>query len=240
MRYLLFVILTLGLTAFIGWGTYQTALALRRWQPDRNLLLLPAENVLRLGLIVICVGLGQLSGLPATTLGWTTAQPLADIAIGVVAGVALSLALTWASRMAVERWGQAIYSPLVILNVLPRSRGEWVLVLLALVPAVALEELLFRSLLLGGLSPWIPAGLLVLGFSLLFGLMHLPQGALGVAGTALAGCALSLLFLWRGSLLVPLVAHYVADVSQLAQAERARVELAAMNHAGASPGANDA
>lgn len=228
MRYALFVALTLLLTAFIGWGTYQTALLLRTWKPDRNLLLIPAENAVRLAMILAAIGLGMLSGLPPTTLGWASAEPAMDLAIGIVAGVLLSLSLTPLSKMAVRRWGHAVYSPIVMLNVLPTSGRQWLLVSLALIPAVLLEELLFRSLLLGGLSPMLPVGVLAVGLSLVFGLLHLPQGKLGVLGTAAAGLVFSLLFIWRGTLLAPLAAHYAADVLQLVQASRSRAELTAM------------
>lgn len=228
MRYILFVTLTLALTGFIGWSTYQTDRLLRQWQPDRNLLLLPAENALRVGLVALCLGLGWLSGLPPQTLGWASNAPLVDAGIGIGIGVGLSLVLTAVSTAAVRRWGRSIYSPAVMLNVLPANRLQWVGVLLALVLVAALEELLFRSLLLGGLSPVLPVWLLVPVLALVFGLMHLPQGRLGVAGTALAGLLFSLAFLWRSSLLVPLVAHYVADVLQLVQASRRRQELAGL------------
>lgn len=226
--YWLFVAGTGALTAFISWGTYQTARLLRVWRPDRNLLLLPAENALRGAMVLACVGLGLLSGLPAATLGWAPADPAGDVVWGILVGVMLSLALTLGSSLAVRRWGRRVYSPTVILSVLPASGREWVLVLLALVPAVALEELLFRSLLLGGLSPILPERLLLVGMAVFFGLLHLPQGALGVGGTALAGLGLGLLFVERSSLLAPLIAHYVADVMQLILAGRNRAELAAL------------
>jgi hypothetical protein len=230
MRYTLFVLLTLLLTAGIGWVTYQAARLLRVWRPDSNMLLAPAENALRLGLVLLCIGLGLLSGLPPAVLGWTWAGAGAAIAWGTIVGVLLSLALTGASMLALRRWGQAIYSPLVILNILPASRREWLLVLVALFPAVLLEELLFRSLLLGGLSPLAPAWLLAILVSLVFGFLHAPQGALGVAGTALAGLVFSWLFVWQGTLLAPLAAHYTANVLQLVQAGRNRDLLAAMQH----------
>ena len=225
MRYVLFVILTLGLTGFISWTTYRTARLLREWRPDRNLLLLLPENALRVILALVCLGLGLLSGLPAEVLGWRPAAPLADAAIGLLTGVLLSLTLTHGSKLAVARWGDAIYSPTVILSVLPRTKREWVLVLVALLPVVLLEELLFRSLLLGGLSPLVPIWLLVIGLAVLFGILHLPQGWLGVVGTAAAGLLFSGLFLWRVSLLAPLIAHYVADALQLLQAARSDTEL---------------
>jgi membrane protease YdiL (CAAX protease family) len=45
--------------------------------------------------------------------------------------------------------------------------------------------------------------------------MHAPQGRLGMALTAVVSVVLSGLFLWRGSLLTPLVAHYVVNLLQL-------------------------
>lgn len=233
LRYWLFVLLTLALAAFIGWSTYQTARLLRRWRPDRNLLLMPAENLARIGLALGCVGLGWLSGLPATTLGWRWPPTAADLAAGAAVGAALSLSLAAASHLAIKRWGAAIYSPLVILNVLPATAREWGLVLAALWPAVALEELLFRALLVGGLSPLAPTWLLAVGVSAFFGFLHLPQGRLGVVGAALAGLLLSGLFVATGSLAAALTAHYVADVLQLVLASRRRADLLALDEASA-------
>jgi len=56
-------------------------------------------------------------------------------------------------------------------------------------------------------------------FSLLFGLMHAPQGSFGIVVTAVVGFLLCLLFLWRWSLLPPLVAHYAINILQLRTAE---------------------
>ncbi|MFQ5577468.1 MAG: hypothetical protein ACE5G8_10835, partial [Anaerolineae bacterium] len=75
LNYRLFVLSALGLTAFIGYGTFATARLLQHWRPGRNLLLLPGENLLRLGLIVICLALGRLSGLDAARLGWQVQHP---------------------------------------------------------------------------------------------------------------------------------------------------------------------
>ena len=53
INFWIFVLLTLALVIFISYGTYATAQLLRHWQPDRNLLLLPAENLIRLLLITL-------------------------------------------------------------------------------------------------------------------------------------------------------------------------------------------
>jgi membrane protease YdiL (CAAX protease family) len=82
--------------------------------------------------------------------------------------------------------------------------------------------MLFRSLLLGGLQPIAPAALLLVLSSVLFGVLHLPQGAWGIAGAALAGALLGALFLVSGSILAPAAAHYVTNMAQIVQAKRDR------------------
>ena len=74
---------------------------------------------------------------------------------------------------------------------------------------------MFRSLLIGGLSPLLPTAWLIVGFSVVFGLLHSPQGAWGMVGAGAAGALFGLLFLWQQSLLTPFVAHYVANGAQI-------------------------
>ena len=104
--------------------------------------------------------------------------------------------------------------------IIPANRREWLLVLLALLPAAAVEELLFRSLPLGGLAGLIAPGWLLWPLALCFGLLHWPQGGWGVVGTTLAAIAFSLLFLAMQSIWAPLAAHYVMNVAQMVLAHR--------------------
>jgi membrane protease YdiL (CAAX protease family) len=225
MGLVVFVAGTLILMAFIAWATYRSAQMLHQVAIDFNLLLLPAENLLRVSFIVICLILGQVSGLPREQFGWISYAPLKDVAIGVGVGIAVQVILNALTNWAIRRFGPEIYSPRVILSILPHSRDEWVPVLLALFPAVLVEELLFRSLLLGGLGLFLPVSLLVVGTGLLFGWMHSPQGRLGMVTTAAISLLLAGLFLWRGSLLPPLTAHYLVNLLQLLAAHRHRDEL---------------
>jgi membrane protease YdiL (CAAX protease family) len=208
--------------------TYRSGQLLRELEvtsPDElarlgNLLLAPPENAFRLLLIAGCVALGRVSGLPAWRLGWTAATPLADVTWGLGLGIGASLILFPVTRWVVARFEPELYSPLVLRNILPHNRREWVLVPLAFAPAALLEELLFRSLLLGGFSVFLPPVLLAVGGSVVFGVMHAPQGRLGVAIAGLLSLGLCALFLWRGSLLAPLAAHYAINVAQLVRAGR--------------------
>jgi membrane protease YdiL (CAAX protease family) len=225
MVFTAFVMGTLILAAFIAWATYRSARMLKHMEVDFNLLLLPVENLLRVSLVVICLILGWASGLPREQFGWGSRVLLADLAIGVGIGVTVQVTLNALTNWAIGRFGPHIYSPVVVLSILPRSRDEWVPVLLALFPAVLVEELLFRSLLLGGLAVVLPVPLLVVGTALLFGWMHSPQGRLGVVMTAVISLLLAGLFLWRGSLLPPLTAHYVVNLLQLIIAHHQRDRL---------------
>ncbi len=222
MRFVLFAAGTLLLTIAITWLTYRSARLLREMEVPFNLMLAPLENAFRLFLIALCLSLGRLSGLPPAQLGWVISSPLAEISIGLTFGLVVQSLLHPVTRWAVDRFGEEIYSPMVIRNILPANNREWALVPLALLPAALVEELLFRSLLLGGLSAiWPPLPLAILG-ALLFGAMHAPQRLLGVLMTGVVGFLLSMLFLWRWTLLSVFVAHYTINVLQLLWASRQR------------------
>ena len=219
-RYWLFLSGVLLLTGFISYGTYTTAQILRRWRPPQNILLHPGENLIRLGLIGLCLGLGVLSGLSWARLGWLIPRAWQQIIWGISIGLLVGIFFYYSTRWITARTGQRVYSTTVIEHITPANKRELVLVLLAMVPIVFLEELLFRSLLLGGLSPILPVGPLLFGLGILFGLLHSPQGLWGMVGAGLAGLIFGLLFIWQGSLLTPLIAHYITNTIQIIQAGR--------------------
>lgn len=215
----LFVFGSLGLTVALAWATYQSGRLLRSLPVRENLLLAPVENMIKGVLVLLCIGLGMLSGASAQRLGWTFDNAARDMGLGILLGILTQLVANGATLLAIRIWGKGIYSPVVMKNIMPRTRIEWVLVPAALALAVVLEELLFRSLLIGGLSLTVPLPILIIGFSATFGLMHSPQGAFGVVMTGVIGVWFSLLFVWSGGLLLPLVAHYVVNFLQLLKAQ---------------------
>jgi membrane protease YdiL (CAAX protease family) len=211
----LFVFGTLFLLAFLAWATWRTAQVLRELTPDFNLLLLPAENLLRFGLIAVCLGLARVSDQSLEQFGWQSLDLSRDVIVGFFVGMVIALIVPLLTHLVISRFGTSVYSPIVVKSILPRHRREWLLVPLALLPAVFLEELLFRSLLLGGFGSFAPPLLLAIVWSILFGAMHLPQGALGIVVAAALGLFLSFLFLMTQSLVAPFIAHYVINLLQL-------------------------
>lgn len=205
------------LLGFVCFATYRTGQVLATWKPDQNLLLLPGENIVRLVMIGIAFGLGAISGRGPEALGWVTAQPWEDMLIGLAVGLGISLALLLPSLW-VKRHRPQWQSDVVLESIRPRNRRQWPLVLLALIPVALLEELLFRSLLLGGFEPVVNIWWFALAASIVFGLLHRPQGEWGVAAVTVVSLVFSALFLWRHSLLLVVAAHWMANVAQLAQA----------------------
>ncbi len=213
-QYILFVTLTLLITALVGYGAHTTARLLRHWQPEVNILLLPAENALRALILAVCFLLGRGSGLPPETLGWQIHNAASQILAGFLTGLGLAVLFFALGRLVTRFAPTSFYRPMLAL-VIPRSRKEALLLPFALFLSVLFEELLFRSLLIGGLSPLLPTAWLLIGFSLIFGLLHSPQGLWGIVGAGAAGVVLGLLFIWQQSLLAPLVAHFVANAVQI-------------------------
>lgn len=215
-----------ALIAFVSTMTVRSGLALRTWTPRSNLLLSLPDNVVRLVLVALCLLLGLTVGPGPEALGWsrTAAQLGQDLALGVALGLLFAASLNLGGRLAVRRWGPEVFSTKLLQCMLPISRREWAGVLLALLVAATLEELLFRSLPLGGLAWLVPPWWLFWPLALLFGLLHWPQGGWGVAGTAIAAVLLSLLFLATGSIWAPLAAHYTMNVFQFVLAKLSGVE----------------
>lgn len=140
-----------------------------------------------------------------------------SVALGVAAGLALAAGNEAAARL--ESQVGVAPSDRLRAAMAPESLGEWILLLCVALPVVAaFEEALFRGALVGALAvgfavePW----LLAVGSSVVFGLGHGAQGRFGIAVAGGLGLALAGLFVAAGSLLVPVVAHYVVNAVEFA------------------------
>jgi membrane protease YdiL (CAAX protease family) len=98
---------------------------------------------------------------------------------------------------------------------LPRTEGERRLFAALAVTAGICEEVLFRGFLLFYLQEVFP-GLEVAGAvavsSIVFGLAHLYQGAVGTLMTGLFGAAMAILYVVSGSLVLPILLHALLDL----------------------------
>ena len=219
LTYIAFVVLTLLLVGFVGYGTFRAAKLLPNWPHDQNPLLLPGETVLRAVLILVCIGLGLLSGQSWAVLGWhVPAQPMDQVGWGTLWGIIMAAIYIVTTRWVMSKGDARYYTPTVVRVIVPRSPQQFGAVAVAMISIVVLEELLFRSLLLGGLSPLLPTWALLVMAAVIFGLMHSPQGWWGMIAVALGGVVLGSMFFAERSLLMPAVAHYVVNMAQISYA----------------------
>ncbi|WP_200531451.1 CPBP family intramembrane glutamic endopeptidase [Halorubrum sp. LN27] len=197
-----------------------------------RLLLANAAVSQALALAVLAV-IAWRTAVPASAFGIGRTQPtlgagafaslgnLGFVAVGVGAGLALAAGNEAAARLG----ARAGVAPSTRLRevMAPTDAGEWTLLLGVALPVVAVfEEALFRGALVGALSvgfavdPW----LLVAASSVAFALGHGAQGRLGIAVAGVLGLALAGLFVATGSLLAPVVAHYVVNAAEFVVHER--------------------
>lgn len=220
-----FILGSLALTAVLGVLALATARWLRQWRPDINLLVHPAQ-IGAYGLVVLlCLGLMGISGLPAARFGLRSADWKLDAALGVGIGLTLPAPLNGLLRLCVRRWGPRIYSPALMRAILPRSKREWFLIPWAFCLTALGEEFLFRAIWVGGFSHWLPAVIPVLVSSAVFGVTHLAQGRLGVIVAGALALLFAGLFLWRQSILPCFLAHYFINLGQVWHAGRQRAWL---------------
>src|SRR5437762_5545865 len=107
--YPLFVFGSLGLTAALGWATYQSGRLLRVVPVSENLLLAPVENIVKGIVVALCVGLGVLSGASPERLGWTLQNGWRDLGLGLLLGLLTQLAANGLTLAAIKVWGKGIY-----------------------------------------------------------------------------------------------------------------------------------
>jgi uncharacterized protein len=162
------------------------------------------------GLAVLAVGLGWLFGIPPwETFRWTWR----DFGWGALATVPLAAMLLVCLRLPLRPFAKIL--EFLDAAVLPLFRRCNLLELAGIAFLAGLgEELLFRSIVQGGVSVWVgkPAGPAV-GLAVaavIFGLMHHITPAYSLmAGTI--GLYLGILWLATGNLLAPMAAHALYD-----------------------------
>jgi len=173
-------------------------------------------TVIAVATIVQDVGLTALvlffvwsTGEGFASLGWSRRKVGREVAIGVALFVPMFVAIAvvvWLLR------GAGLSSPASLPFVVDRSVLHVVLALvLALVVACA-EETIFRGYLLlrlRAITRSTTAAVVIA--AVLFASGHAYQGSAGVVAVGGLGILFSLVYLWRGSLIAPIVMHFLQD-----------------------------
>ncbi len=151
-----------------------------------------------------------------TALPWLTRGPAPQIAGGLIVGGAAGLLIVPLAAWRSASLRQRLARPYAALDFfLPTRPAEFRLFPFVCLTAGVCEEVLFRAFLLSYFSayPYHPgAWPALIAASLVFGIAHLYQGIAGVVMTAVLGFALSMLYLWTGNLVAPMLLHTIIDL----------------------------
>jgi membrane protease YdiL (CAAX protease family) len=155
-------------------------------------------------------------GIRAAQLGLSVPNRAITIAAAIVLATLILLNQIYSlRRMATNPAEIQGILPQLALKVFPQDHVER-LAFFALVATVALcEEIIYRGFVQFVFESWsggVPtAG--ILGSAAIFALAHLYQGRRGLVSTALIGLLFSAIRAWTGSLVAPMIAHFVADLA---------------------------
>jgi membrane protease YdiL (CAAX protease family) len=184
----------------------------------RSILLEHKDFAFRVMSVVTLITALLISQIPLQQVGLASHSVIEDLFIGAGLGFVLRRVLNFTLSRIYVVDSKETRCNLLLKGILPRSSlKKWLLLTVVLPVGGFLEELYFRGILIGGLSPFVGLYVAVMISILFFAFSHLVQGKLGLLGSGLSGAVLAIVFLWRNSLLPLFVAHYVGDAEPLSK-----------------------
>ena len=149
-------------------------------------------------------------------IAWLRSLRTDAVFVGILIALVVGVVVLTVVGIRAARKEQEVMMVGDIRSMLPRNKQELRLGALLSVNAGVVEELVFRlalPALVFGASGSAAAALV---FSLLlFGALHLYQGAAGVVATTVVGALMMALYLVTGTILVPIVLHALFDLRSL-------------------------
>ncbi|MFY9802282.1 MAG: CPBP family intramembrane glutamic endopeptidase [Candidatus Acidiferrales bacterium] len=155
-------------------------------------------------------------GLRAEQLGLAIGNPVLTVTITIVLVILVLLNQLVNLRRLVSRPAEFHgLLPQLALKLFPQDDVER-LAFFALVVTVAIcEELVYRGFVQRVFQDWARGAVIagVVGSAIYFAVAHLYQGRRGLASTLVIGLIFAGIRAWTGSLLPPIAAHFVADLT---------------------------
>ncbi|MFZ0580336.1 MAG: type II CAAX endopeptidase family protein [Candidatus Acidiferrales bacterium] len=155
-------------------------------------------------------------GIPPAQLGFALGNPPLTITVAIVlAALVLLNQLVSLRRLAARPAEAQGLLPQLALKLFPQDDVER-LAFFALVVTVAIcEELIYRGFVQRVFQDWSNGAILagVVGSAIYFAIAHLYQGRRGLASTFFVGLIFAGARAWTGSLLPPIAAHFLADIT---------------------------
>jgi membrane protease YdiL (CAAX protease family) len=176
-------------------------------QGELTFTLVATGTILRdLGLVFLIWFFLWRNGEPMAYIGWTRSHIVRETLLGVVLFVPVFIGAVLL-QLGLLRAGFSGHAPWPVLE--PEDR----LLALFLVPVVAFaEETIFRGYFILRLHAVVGSttGAVVLS-SAVFAIAHADQGSAAVVTIGIVGAIKALIYVWRGSLVAPIVIHFLLD-----------------------------
>jgi membrane protease YdiL (CAAX protease family) len=181
-------------------------------QGNLSFVLTAVSNILRdLGLVGLILFFLWRNGEPITRIGWTFRNVRKEIALGLWFFIPLFYGMVLLEQ-ALQAIGLSVSSTSLPSFLAAKGIAQFLLASLLVVVVAAAEETIFRGYLLLRLKAVTtsPAAAVVLSAAI-FSLGHGYEGSAGVVTIGAMGLVLALIYLWRQSLIAPMVMHFLQD-----------------------------
>jgi membrane protease YdiL (CAAX protease family) len=151
------------------------------------------------------------NGEPANSIGWTSRNARKEIALGI----GLYIPLFFAAGLfesALRAMGLSTPSTPLPSFLAARGMAEFLLAFVLVVIVALAEETIFRGYLILRLKAITssPAAAVLLSAAI-FSLGHGYEGSAGVVTVGVMGLVFALVYIWRQSLIAPIVMHFLQD-----------------------------
>jgi uncharacterized protein len=151
------------------------------------------------------------NGEPVGRIGWTAADPRAEIALGLALFAPVFL-LTSGLDALLQAAGLSRPAAPKPSFLAPSGPGQLVLAFILIVVVAVAEETIFRGyLILRFEALWGRPAPAVIFSAFVFSLGHGYEGLAGVVTVGVMGVIFALVYLWRRSLVAPMVMHFLQD-----------------------------
>jgi membrane protease YdiL (CAAX protease family) len=181
-------------------------------QGHLSFVLTAVATILRdLGLVGLILFFLWRNGEPVDSIGWTSRKIREEIALGLWLFVPLFYGMILLEQ-ALQAIGLSAPAAPLPSFLAAKGMAQSLLASLLVIVVAAAEETIFRGYLILRLQAVTarPAAAVVLS-AVIFALGHGYEGSAGVVTVGVMGLAFALVYLWRQSLVAPMVMHFLQD-----------------------------
>jgi membrane protease YdiL (CAAX protease family) len=181
-------------------------------QGDVSFVLTAVATILRdLGLVGLILFFIWRNGERLTSIGWTLRHRWRDVGLGILLFIPMFFGAAFLER-ALQAAGFSVPSTPTPSALTAKGIGEYVLAFFLVVVVAVAEETIFRGYLILRFKAVTASTILaVLLAAIVFSLGHGYEGTAGVVTVGTMGLVFALVYIWRGSLVAPVVMHFLQD-----------------------------